>query len=295
MRRILSWVLEGLPFDAQSRRAIDETLLDWEREATEARAFSEASVAELRGVAAIARVTSISALREAVDFSWCRGLGRRFGIALGVILLMTFLNDLAIANSASDRIRLSVMLLPATVAQVFTPAIVLILAWRPRQDRLPGFGASLAVALVTLGFVGWLVPWGLDEFRGLAFTLQSDTLEPAFAAGPRGRQLTPTPLQVVGWVMLNGALVPFSNVLAGRWSLQSWLWLPAVPLLLLCGYIAVERAFELPLKWLGYLPARLTLDGVALVVLAVLFLLGALILSRRLPLHSSERSRYHRV
>ena len=138
MRRAIAWVLAGLPFDARSRRAIDETLLDWDREATEAQTLSAATGAEVRGVLSIARVTSRSVLREAIDFGWCRELGRRFRIAfLSLLVPVLILTVMGLADVGLVALRLGVLLMLALGTWYLPPVLNWLPDIRTEGERVP--------------------------------------------------------------------------------------------------------------------------------------------------------------
>jgi hypothetical protein len=238
MRRAIGWFVGGLPFDARSRRAIDETLLDWDGEATEAKTAWERTVTEVRGAASIARVASLSVLRESVDFSWLRGLGRRFAVATGVAVLMTFSTYPYYEEFGSGAIVLSLALVPSMVATILVPALLLTIAWRPVHQRAPAFGAAVLVALMAWPFFAEAVPWSVEQFRQLAFRLLTDdpfgSTRPLAPSPPRGSAW------VMGWIFLAGTTVTFASALARRNALRNWAWLLIVPLLFNFSYSAVK-------------------------------------------------------
>src|SRR5262245_34132900 len=60
MKRLLAWGLAGLPFDARSRRALEETLADWRHEEARAATRVQSALAGLRGALSVVRVAALS-------------------------------------------------------------------------------------------------------------------------------------------------------------------------------------------------------------------------------------------
>jgi hypothetical protein len=132
MKRFITRFLDGLPFDARSRRAIDETLEDWSYEQAEVHTGTGRLLAAVRGVLAVFRVASLSVLRELVDFGWCRGLARRSGAvaallyAIGLVPLLTAVPALGLRT-----VVVAVMALPILFIVMIPAAAMLMFAWRP--------------------------------------------------------------------------------------------------------------------------------------------------------------------
>lgn len=235
MRRVISWLLAGLPFDARSRRAIDETLLDWEGEATEAQTLSEATVAELHGVASIVRVTSLSVLRESIDFSWCRGLGRRFRwYAAATAVVGVLLTAAATSSLGTAAIALGTLLASVLSLWFLPSALLLIIAWRPLSRTGPSLGASVLTGLMMFATVWWVLPAvsdPLNEMIQARIRALAEAGDPEFA-GPPPRNPAESPgIDVAGIVCLVAGAVMFAGALARKSGLHSRWWLVGVPLI----------------------------------------------------------------
>src|SRR5262245_29897640 len=63
MRRLIAWLIDGLPFDPRSRRALDETFLGWAHEEKSASGVATGLV-QISGVASIIRAMVRLAGRE---------------------------------------------------------------------------------------------------------------------------------------------------------------------------------------------------------------------------------------
>ena len=275
MRRAIAWFLAGLPFDARSRRAIDETLLDWEGEATalrqaqgrEARPL-EATVIELRGAVSILRVTSLSVLREIVDLRWVVSLGWRFATLFGFAFLMAFPSTLTYADSDRALLLLTLSLLPSTIASLLPLALLLVVAWRPPAGRGPAVGGVMLVVVGTLALVGWIIPSSLQGFREMVFWILMNR-EGQISAGLRSVQASPSVLQLAGWICLNGALALFASALAQQGGLRSRVWLPVAPLGLFATYAGISWATASALRSSGIAGWTNYDDPLAMIVVAM--------------------------
>ena len=270
MRRAISWFLAGMPFDALSRRAIDETLLDWDREVTEAKTLAEVTGAEIHGGVSILRVTSLSILRESIDLSWCRGLGRRFGIFVAVVVLpVLLLTAFGIADLGIYALAVGVTVSASLVTSYLPAALVLIVAWRPLKTDIPTVGAALVAAMVAAVLTGWLLPlsseWVVEATDRLLRSLAPPNelpLRPPLGPVPW------SPWAVAGQACLAGASMTLAAVLANRTVLRSRWWVVGIPI----GYMlafAVSRmaigVFFLELdarEWLSLA------DGIGMLALA---------------------------
>ena len=254
MRRAIGWLLAGLPFDTRSRRAIDETLLDWDGEATEARTLSEVTGAEIHGVVSILRVASLSVVREAIDFSWCRGLGRRFRrfaavtAVVGVLATASAVSDLGTAALALGTLMASVLSL------WFLPsALLLIIAWRPLTRTGPSLGASLVVGLMTLVAVWWVLPVvsdPLNEIIQARIRALAEAGVPGFAGPPPRNPAVSPGIDVAGIVCLVAGAMMFAGALARRSGLHSRWWLVGVPLMHSIGFGILGFAIGVVCLWI---------------------------------------------
>lgn len=254
MRRAIAWLLGGLPFDARSRRAIDETLLDWEGEATEAKTLAEVTGAEIHGVASILRVTALSVLRESIDFSWCRGLGRRFlrfaavTAVLGVLATAAAVSDLGTAALALGT------LLASVISLWFLPsALLLIIAWRPLTRTGPAFGASVLVGLMMFVAVWWLLPVvsdPLNEIIQARIRALAEAGVPGFAGPPPRNPAESPAIDMAGIVCLVAGAVMFAGALARKSALHSRWWLVGVPLIHSIGLGILGFAIGVVCLWI---------------------------------------------
>jgi hypothetical protein len=227
MRRIIAWFFGGIPFEARSRRAIDETLVDWAHEEREAPSRGRRAFATLRGLLAVARVVSISLVREAADLGWCCGLAHRFGVIAGVVALLSVAQaSLMLPGLDAAVFRISFMTIPMTLLAVLPPALFLILAWRPAGRTGPTAGTACFLAVASLVLAGWLVPlarYGVNDV--LRQSLGSPVPDVEHALPPPSA----VGFHVTSWAWLAAAVVTFAAKLA-RWSpLRSRWWLAAVP------------------------------------------------------------------
>ncbi len=227
MRRIIAWCVAGLPFEPRSRRAIDETLADWAHEEQEAPTRGRRTRAGVQGILSIARVVSISVIRETVDPGWCRGLGRRWGLVTVVVMLLTLATAAPMADATVARTPiLAVLSVPLMLLAVLPPAIFLMFAWRPVSRAVPTAGTACFLAVVVLALAGWLVPLSSDVLndiirRSLDGTIGSDYPPPL----SRGEAV----LAVTGWASLAGATAMCAAMVARRSPLRSRWWLAGVP------------------------------------------------------------------
>lgn len=132
MRRALAWLIDGVPLDPRSRRAVDETLADWAQEEQEEQTQVGRVLVDVRGAVSLVRVTSFAILRETVDLSWCRGLGRRcvsVFAAAGIVALgitLPFLPDLG-----AWAVPIVLAIVPVFVYGLLPAIVFLVFAWRP--------------------------------------------------------------------------------------------------------------------------------------------------------------------
>jgi hypothetical protein len=234
MRRVIAECIKGFPFDACSRRAIDETLADWAHEEHQAINRGRRALAALQGVLSVARVVSISLLRESVDFGWCRGLARRWGVVAASVGLLAVAQACFMPPSFSVEVFALVLpMVPMTLMAILPPALFLILAWRPVGRALPTAGAACFLAFALLLLAGWLVPLSSGVVNQLLFR--------SFDAIPGGEVQLPVPgdsispiaavLHVMSWGFLGAATVTFAAKLARRSPLRSRWWLAGAPLI----------------------------------------------------------------
>jgi hypothetical protein len=203
MRRVIAWCVAGLPFEARSRCAIDETLADWAHEAQEAPTRGRRTRTNVQGILSIARVVSIAVVREAVDPGWCRELARRWGLVAAVVVLLALATAAPMVDAfAAGTLALAVLSVPLVLLAVLPPAIFLMFAWRPVSRAVPTAGTACFLAVVVLALAGWLVPLSSDLLndvirRSLGAAIGSDYPPPLSRSEAW--------LAVTGWACLAGA------------------------------------------------------------------------------------------
>ena len=231
MKRLLTWLIGGLPFGPRSRRAIDETLADWTHEADTAPTAARRALVSLQGMLSIGRVVSIAVVREAVDLSWCHGLGRRCGVVAVIALLLAFTSSVPMMDGPGPQaLVIGALGVPLLLLAMLPPAVFLIFAWRPVSRTVPTLGAAALLAVAVLALAGWLVPLSGEAINALLrgsvdLTIDSSSTPP----------LTPREavMAVTGWAGLAGASAICAAMLAKRSPLVSRLWLLAVPVIYL--------------------------------------------------------------
>jgi len=227
MRRVIAWCVAGLPFGARSRRAIDETLNDWTHEVREAPTRGRRTLTGVQGMLSIARVVSISIVREAVDPGWCRELAPRWGLVAAVVMLLALATAAPMADARGvGTLTVAVLNVPLLLLAVMPPAIFLMFAWRPVSRAVPTAGTACVLAVVGLALAGWLVPFSSDLLndilrRSLGATIGSDYPPPL----SRSEAL----LAVTGWACLVAATATCAAMVARRAPLRTHWWLAAVP------------------------------------------------------------------
>jgi len=225
MKRFITRCLDGLPFDARSRRAIDETLEDWAYEERDALSGGARLFTAVRGALAVGRVASLSILRELVDFSWCRGLARRWG-AVAALLLLIGLAPMSpmVPVLGARTLVLALLALPVVMVVMMPAATILVFAWRPVGRAVPTVGAAAVLGILASVLVGWVTPFGSDVFN--EFVRSSGAFPNAPPPLP-----PPTKIEAVlgtaGWTCFTGTVAILAATLAKRSPLESRWWLVA--------------------------------------------------------------------
>jgi hypothetical protein len=179
-------------------------------------------------------------VRESIDFSWCRGLGRRLRwyaattAVLGVLLTAAAVSDLGTAAIALGTLLASVLSL------WFLPsALLLIIAWRPLTRTGPSLGAAVLTGLMMFATVWWALPAvsdPLNEMIQARIRALAEAGDPGFA-GPPPRNPAESPgIDVAGIVCLVAGAVMFAGALARKSGLHSRWWLVGVPLIHSIGF-----------------------------------------------------------
>ncbi|MEZ5317752.1 MAG: hypothetical protein R2752_10160 [Vicinamibacterales bacterium] len=156
MRRLL----DGIPLDPRSRRAIDETLLDWAAEAARRASGLSRAWTGVCGVAAVSRVLAAALVRDGLATPWGSTAVRFWIVAVpvafcGVWMTGYFAPLLALPVSAwpEPLAALALASLPAVLPLV----VFYVAATWPAGRRVPGVGLLLMVALA-VAIVGGLRP-----------------------------------------------------------------------------------------------------------------------------------------
>jgi hypothetical protein len=285
MRGIVTWCVGALPFGANSRRAIDETLADWAYEEDYVKTGGERWRAGLRGVLSVALVVSHSIGREAFDFKWGHGLARRCGVVAGLVVLLTFLSGFMMPVAGTIEIIPVVLLgIPLHLLIISPPAIFLALAWRSETRSTPTVGTACFLTILTLLLSGWVVPLTVDMANDIIrqTVVMSDLDFPPRPVMPRGA----IALAVTGWASLAGTSAILASVVANRSPLRSRWWLLAVPAIYLLLIPLFEYTIGSSFVTVGEAPSSWFTPGIASWTTASVIMLVALIYGRRdTPVH----------
>jgi hypothetical protein len=239
MRRMIAWCVAGLPFEPRSRRAIDDTLADWAHEEQAAPTRGCRTRAGVQGILSIARVVSISVIRETIDPGWCRGLARRWGVVAAAVMLLALTSAAPMADALGPgTLTFAVLSVPLVLLAVLPPAIFLMFAWRPVSRAMPTAGTACVLAAVVLALAGWLVPLSSDVLN--------DVLRPSLVLDATIGSDYPPPLSrseallaVTGWACLAGATAICAAMVARRSPIRNRWWLAGVPAI----YVALIPVF----------------------------------------------------
>lgn len=280
MRRIMSWCVAALPFAANTRRAIDETLADWVHEEDRALTQSERRRATLRGALSMALVVLLSIGREAFDFKWGHGLARRFWVVGGLVVVLSFLTSLMMPV-AGDVEMIPVMLLgiPLNLLAISPPAIFLALAWRSANRSTPTVGTALFLAILTALLSGWIVPFTVNMANDIM--RHSEVLIDTDYTPPFVMTRSAIALAVTGWASLAGASAILASVVANRFPLRSRWWLLAVPVIYLALIPIFEYTIGSSFLTVGAPPPSAFTPGIASWTTALMILIVALSYGRR--------------
>ena len=223
MRRAVESFMRGLPLDPRARRVVDETLLDWAREAADATTAPARLGVELRSLLSIARALAFATVRDIprVPIGWLSGRLGLFGVLPVAIIVV-----LAPGLAPIQALRIAAMLLTGWLPFAFFYAI----AWRPASRSLPilavaAFGGALIATFVL--YISPHVMWRLfeEQFR------EANRLYPAAVRARQaelfdewGARLTLVPrwwlmAEALGPVALTAALVVFAEAVRhlSRW------------------------------------------------------------------------------
>jgi hypothetical protein len=259
-------VIDGLPLDARSRRAVDETLADWAHEEHEEPDGAHRTIVGLRGALSLVRVTAMGVFRDAIDFSWCRGLGSRAAWVLAGVGILAGLITVPGVSVVGGWAPVVGAVLALNLAANFLPVIVfLIFAWRPSAREVPRAGAALAIATIVLVVTAGILP-PLNRFIQVVLdvlvTASADEtgVRVAVSAAPIPGLAT---MAVLGAVCLIGATVLLASTVAQRSPLTSWSWLVGAPVAYVVGMVVLTMAYGLPLLLVFHLGDRTGGDVIA--------------------------------
>ncbi len=239
MRSLVTWLLDGLPFDPRSRRALDETLLDWaHEEAAESSALSRGFV-QVVGAVSISALIVWSAGREVPDvpLGWFAWRTVRFTIILSAPLCAVLMWPLRSGFGLLHAVGILATFLPSVGLTVVAPALVLVMAWRPGDRRMPPAGVALmtaiALPLLTAGFLP-LSLWAASEMyiRAMAASLGTElpglrehmSFELGALVSLAGGRIA-VAIGLTGLGATAGASVWFGAASATRAHLRSMMWL----------------------------------------------------------------------
>ena len=176
---LLSWI----PFDVRSRRAIDETLLDWTHEAAAAATPGARIAVNLRSTLALLRTLVFASAAETwrVPAGWF--LSRLLILIILPASLLTWSAFGALATAlkfpspaALDAFAMLVMNMAATIAPM---GFFYFPGWLPRKRPVPLFGTALLAACLMLLATGWIVPATNQRFREVASTTLNGGASPS--------------------------------------------------------------------------------------------------------------------
>ncbi|MEZ5317753.1 MAG: hypothetical protein R2752_10165 [Vicinamibacterales bacterium] len=187
MITVVRHFLAAIPFDPRSRRAIDETLLDWEAEAADATRgpASGRAALDVRWSVALVRVVLLATAREAagVPLSW---LAVRLTVGLlflAVLLAVPWAWRAGWLLPVDVWLPSALLLLPANLVAIAPPGVFAALAIRPGRRPVPVVGTA-CVVLVVLSAAVTVVPAANEAFR--------QTIYAATTAGRSGTPALPT-------------------------------------------------------------------------------------------------------
>jgi hypothetical protein len=276
----MSWCVGTLPFAANTRRAIDETLADWVHEEDRALTQSERRRASLRGALSMALVVLLSIGREAFDFKWGHGLARRFWVVAGLVVLLYFLTIIMMpVAGAVEMIPVFLLGIPLNLLIISPPAIFLALAWRPANRSIPTVGTACFLAILTLLLSGWVVPFTVDMANDII--RHSEVMIDMDYPPPLVMTRSAIALAVTGWASLAGTSPILASVVANRFPLRTRWWLLAVPVIYLALIPLFEYTVGSSFLTVGEPPSSAFSPGIASWTTALMILIVALSYGRR--------------
>jgi hypothetical protein len=243
MRRLVAWLFGGLPFDPRSRRAIDETLLDWAKEETEAGPGRRWLVG-LSGLLAIGRAAVVAASREttSVPLWWLLKRSALFVVLPATVLSLPMVLPLLGTESAWRIPGVLAITAPEWLPTVAPLGLLLCLMWRPRHVHVQPIGTAIVVGAAMLVFLGWILPHTNEFLVAVYARPLADVLGPLSLRYVDEATLidllrsTHHPvavsvlLRITGFAALAATSVVLAESLYRRIALRKLDWIAAVPL-----------------------------------------------------------------
>jgi hypothetical protein len=227
MRRVIRALAQRVPLDDRSRRAIDETLLDWAHEDALGAAPGRRLLAQLRGLASFARVLAFVTIAETwrVPIGW---LFLRMSLVLVIpatlLVLATMPSDLSFGGHLSWHRQLGARasFIPSVAFWIAPFSAFCLGLWTAGPRRVGPLGIGVITLMVMFILGGWLAPLSTQWFRVLVYaTLTNLTFADAAGATDLARgvpEFFPSELvlaaldgsRAAGSLLLHKLLTPFA-------------------------------------------------------------------------------------
>jgi hypothetical protein len=236
MRRLVTWLLDGLPCDPRSRRALDETLLDWATEEADAGASLARWSADVSGCLAIVRTLVWSTTRDvgSVPVLWLIKRAVLFCLLPAALISSPLIFPL-LGTVSYPRIALLLALVTPESLTVTVPlGLLLGLMWRSRHVHVPPAATAAGVAAVMLAFLAWVLPFINELFSSMYTGALADALpalKPRLEVEARAevQSIDVSWIRASGFAALAGAAVLLAESLFPRIALRRHKWIAAVP------------------------------------------------------------------
>ena len=174
MRRLAATMLSWIPFDPSSRRAIDETLLDWAHERAAAATPGARIAVNLRSTLALLRALVFASAAETWRVPTVWFVSRLLILLILPASLLTWPAFARLATSLKfpslPAVDAFAMLVLNTATAIAPLAFFYFPGWLPRRRPVPLLGLALAAACLTLLATGWIVPATNQRFREVVYT-----------------------------------------------------------------------------------------------------------------------------
>ena len=226
MRCVVTWVIDGLPLDPRSRRALDETLLDWAHEEAEANSLRQQAATMFRAIAAVSRAVTSAVGQEVIHLP-CYWLAGRVVLCAAIpsAALMWFFyrgtTELRALAPAWTGIELSALLVPHEL-EILLPLVFLVASASAMARRAPSIGLALVASSATLLFCLWLEPAANSRFWSEATALWQPT-HPHSSYGSRGWGLSAVARAMQDWAHVIFGFLAFKIALSGLAGALAWL------------------------------------------------------------------------